>query len=295
MDKSQSILDDSPDELQLSPPSNSRPMKIAPSQTMHFQTVRNGSVLGNQQLHSVDLSRSVSRSPENEDSFTKNSARRRKAQKDDLLRSSSPIQAPSEVVSEQVLSPYFDLPNESQELQHKIQKQDQRTGGMEISADSLPAASVSAPETTLGKLRGAELVKKLIPDSSRNANVSNSTRGRPNKSIPSDAFFNLKEVVHSDLDSSNAYVVKVSSGSKHFSIDLQSPSSSNYRIPMPFSMNKIVQYRHDNECMVNITFSRNSTSDQVLFLVFVHSQSATRFRDIVQSNIPFTKMILKSK
>jgi hypothetical protein len=274
VDNSQSNADDSPDELQLSPPSDPRPRKPALSQKQHPEAVRNGSVLENKQVVSVDLSslsRHVSPSPENEDSFTKNSAKRRKQEKDDLLDSSSPVRPFPKHASKQIISPYFGSSTKVPAPQPKIKNQLETR--MDTRIKGSQAGTSSSSTEPRPQLRGSKLASALVAGNFM--------------------MFPLKEVIYSKLDNSNAFVIHATPGSREFHIKFQSPSLSDDSILAPFSTTKIIKLRHDDNSRVIIGFPQTASGSEDLHLKFASRESAAEFRKFVQRANSQLRMLQK--
>lgn len=268
-------ISDSSDELGLSPPSNDGTRTLARSQRHQIQNRRNRAVTGMQQVISVEIPNHVSPSPENEEDFTKNSARLRKAEKDDIIGNSSPN--PKEEHSEQTVSPYIDRPEVISFTRRKIQRQDEQRILVDESVDNVRPNSRSSSTTPYKKLRGHEILDRLIHGNAQSTNISQPAKSRPKKLSSKPSSFSLKEVVCSSLDNSDAYVVQVDPASKQLCINLENCLLSQDPVLMPFPINKIVQFRYDKECLVNIGFSRSGESTQTLYLRFSSKESATAF------------------
>ncbi|KAK5058794.1 hypothetical protein LTR84_011058 [Exophiala bonariae] len=273
---SQSNIDDSPDELQLSPPSDPRPRKPALSQKQHPEAVRNGLVVGNKQVVSVDLSRlsrHTSPSPEHEDRFTKNSAKRRKQEKDHLLSSSSPVQPPFKRASRQIMSPYFGLSTKVPEPQPKIKNQSETRMETRIKGVQIGTSSSSARPRQ--QLRGSKLTNALLAGNF--------------------ITFPLSEVVCSKLDNSNAFVIHSTPESREFDIRFQNPSLSDDSILAPFSITKIIKFFHDDNSSVIIRYPQTADGSEDLHLKFESREGAAEFRRFVQKANLQLKMLQKDE
>jgi hypothetical protein len=292
LDKIQGI-DDSPDELQLSPASNGGTRTVGRSKKPRFPDARNGSVIVNKHVVSVEVPRQVSRSPENEDDFTKNSARQRKAEKDQILGSSSPN--PMEEHPEQTVSPYFGKPAAPSAMQRKIQNQDKQSSLVKKSVGGLQAGVRSSLNTPYKELRGQEIYERLISGNAESTNISKPARGRPKKPNSPSASLSLKGVVYPGLDDSCAYIVQVAPGLGQFSINLENRLLSDEPILIPFSISKIVQFRYDDECIVYIEFSRTEDLKTPLYLTFSSKESATTFISLLQETTSSLKVQLKDE
>lgn len=294
LDKSQSI-DDSADELQLTPPTKAGTRKSGQSQKHQAPNTSNGSAVANQRVYSVEVPNRLSTSPENEDSFTKVSARQRKADKDDLLGSSSPDHAGVEEVTKPTIASLLKQPKQRLSLLSKIQKQDERRTRVETSVEHLPTRASPSPKTLYENLSGQELVGKAM---SGNVEITNhpkhATRLPKNRNAPSTSL-SLKEVVYPKLDNSNAYVVQVFPGVRQFSINLESRSLSKDPLLAPFSIDKIIQFLYDDECIVRIMFSRSTAGSEELYLIFTSTQSAAAFIKFVEEVSSSVKVRSKEK
>ncbi|KEF51863.1 uncharacterized protein A1O9_12201 [Exophiala aquamarina CBS 119918] len=273
-------IDDSADELGLSPPSNDGTRTIAQSQRHQVQGPRNGAVTGRQRVVSLEVPNYVSPSPEHEDDFTKNSARQRKAEKDDILGNSSPNSR--EEHSTQTVSPYFARSEAISSLRRKIQKQDEQRILVDESVDNLKPNYHTSVNTPKKELEGHEILDKLIHGNTKSTNISKPAKRRHNKNRSSQYSFCLKEVVFSSLDNSGAYIVQVDFESEKFCINLEDCLLSEEPVLTPFSINKIVQLRYDNESLVNIRFSRSDDLQKSLYLRFSSKDSATAFINLLR-------------
>lgn len=294
LDKSQSI-DDSADELQLTPPTKAGTRKAGRSQNPQPLNTSNGSAVANQRVVAVEVSSHIYTSPENEDSFTKMSAMQRKADKDDLLGSSSPDHARVEEVSKPTVSSHLKQPRKPQSLQRKIQKQDERRNHMETSVGHLQTRASPLSKTLYENLPGQELVGKAISGNVESTNDSKHATRLPKNRNALPTSLRLKEVVYSKLDNSNAYVVQVTPGVRQFSINLESRSLSNDPLLAPFSIDKIMQFLFDDECIVRIGFSRSTAGSEELYLIFTSTQSAADFIKFVQEVSSSVKVRSKNK
>ena len=271
--------DDSPDELGLSPPSKEETRPAHRSQRSRVLNRQNEAMVGRQRLISAKVPTRMSLSPENEDHFTKNSARQRKAEKDGILGHSSPPL--EEEHSQQNTSRYFGK-SEAISTRHKIQKQDeQRILSGESVYKSQPDACSSSSHRAYKDLRGREGFDKLIQGNTRSTTISKPPGARQKKIISSKISFKLNEVVYSGLHNPHACIVQVDLELKEISIIIEDSLLTEYPIATPFSINKIVQFRYDGESLVSIDFSRSDHSKKIVYLRFLSSEIATAFRDLL--------------
>lgn len=279
LDKGQRI-DDSPDELQLSPASNDGTRTVGRSQKYQFRDIRNGSEIASKRVVAVEVPRQVSPSPENEDDFTKSSARQRKAEKDLILGSSSPN--PIEEHPEQTVSPYFTKPKPLSAMQRKIQHQDTQRSLVEEGVDDLHTSVRPSSNKPYKDLTGQEMHDRLFAGNTESTTISKPARGRPKKANSPSVSISLKEAVYPGLADSDDYIVQVAPGLRQFSISLEDSLLSNDPILTPFPISKIVQFRYDNECIACIEFSRTEDLKTPMYLTFSSKESASTFITLLQ-------------
>ncbi|EXJ91760.1 hypothetical protein A1O3_00310 [Capronia epimyces CBS 606.96] len=280
--------EESADELRLSPESTAntaaerdRYRRSSPRVYVSVPKSKGfGSVVGE------SISQLTASSPEDEGNFTKGSAKQRKAQKDRMLASSSPVSS-SIVPAETVASPYFGAASTpSRHLRYKVL---QHSSPDALQADQSPRLHTNFGES--GRSLGDTDIKipnALIVGNGYTA-TGNSRMKRANENIKS---LKLDDVIYRRLPNASIYVVEIHCDTKEISINTEEEMLGGEPVVESRPISKIVEvkYGSDNSPLVSLSFSRQGHQEDKLYLKFQSHKAVDDFVKILKGCSAVLKM-----
>ncbi|KAG9770933.1 hypothetical protein KCU88_g6479, partial [Aureobasidium melanogenum] len=284
----------SPDELRLSPePSNgriARSRRGSPRVIVSVPKYRQPAHDGTQAESQYD-----SRSFVDEGDFTKGAARERKALKDRIL-DSSPSTTSNTARTATVSSPYFETGDTpSRPLRHKVLYRDSPDA---LQADPpmlrqrQPLQSGTSADSWSIKDLGALIVgKRHKVDKPKIGNSATRQADKRRKS------FKLEEVIHPNLPDANIYVVEVHSDSKEITFNTEERMLVDEPVlkkPRPISKISEVKHGTDESRVVLVTFLRQESYEDKMFLRFQSHKAAIDFVSALQQCASDIKVQCKS-
>ncbi|KAL2431212.1 hypothetical protein ABEF95_000190, partial [Exophiala dermatitidis] len=285
---------DSPDELRLSPePSNGRIVRSrrgSPRVTVCVPGPREPANNTRQSDSRYDL-----RSSDDEGDFTKSAAMQRKAQKDRILDSSPPTTA-NTVRTPTVSSPYFETGDTpSRPLRHKVLYRDS-PDALQADPPTLrqrqPLQSGTSADSWSIKDLGALIVgKRHKVDTPKIGNSGTRQADKRRKS------FKLEEVIHPNLPDANIYVVEVHPDSKQITFNTEERMLVDEPVlkkPRPISKISEVKHGTDESRVVLVTFLRQESYEDKMFLRFQSHKAAIDFVSALQQCVSDIKVLCKS-
>lgn len=277
------ILDDSADELQLSPRSVER--KSIRQHRSH--TPIDGStqtkITGRDRLDPAETSNLARFSPEDEGQFTKISARQRKAEKDNILGSSSPA-PPKQTPVGTIPSPYFTKAGTSTAEGGALKRNRNEVPAQEspdvLHNDTSPRVSRPEfqPRATVSELRTRDLGTMIMGRSS-NAAINRPARSKKTGKEP--VAFHLKEFVYRNVDDTSNYIVEIDTEKSEISIDTVDKMLGDEPVYLPRPVRKIVHIYHGNDLVV-LKFSRNGPREEKMGFRFDSEKKAVEFVKLLQ-------------
>ncbi|EHY55172.1 hypothetical protein HRR83_005574 [Exophiala dermatitidis] len=284
----------SPDELRLSPePSNgriARSRRGSPRVIVSVPKYRQPAHDGTQAESQYD-----SRSSVDEGDFTKGAARERKALKDRIL-DSSPSTMSNTARTATVSSPYFETGDTpSRPLRHKVLYRDSPDA---LQADppmlrqrQLLQSGTSADSWSIKDLGALIVGKRHKVDTPKIGNSATRQADKRRKS------FKLEEVIHPNLPDANIYVVEVHSDSKEITFNTEERMLVDEPVlkkPRPISKISEVKHGTDESRVVLVTFLRQESYEDKMFLRFQSHKAAIDFVNALQQCASDIKVQCKS-
>ncbi|OAL38088.1 hypothetical protein AYO20_02540 [Fonsecaea nubica] len=274
------ILNDSEDELALDTQSNDgnvsgrlpRRRRSDDRDGNGVSTQRHRDSIDRTQVDQVNRS-----SPQDESAFTKDSAQRRKTEKDKILES------PHDLSKHPHTSPYFRYPG-TRTADVTRQRQNPKWAQSPESPDALQSTEPqSTPKSyTFGGARYPEMktmdLGNLIighTSSSVGHKRSNETVQPPSKKI----CFVLLEFVFREFFDSSGYMIELDRSASQIAVNLKDPLLGNESVFLPRGINQIIKLRHGNDesPLVNLQFARTGMEEEPMWLRFESHKMAFDF------------------
>ncbi|KIX09824.1 uncharacterized protein Z518_00905 [Rhinocladiella mackenziei CBS 650.93] len=265
------LMDDSPDELQLSPipapEENSLKDRTRSKPDHEEHSLLPRASTRNSMIFRPERSISDRPSPEDEGDFTKVSAKQRKAERDKMFRNSSP--APSNHLSAgRISSPYFSRAGTPSETQRQKQRQSRMEALTQESPDAL-----HVDDTSTSQPQPVESGKSLVEVSTRDlrhvhtgndhsTGITKPEKWAHKKTSKSRSTFKLEDIRYPGPTCHSMYVLEVDSERKEISINTESQMLGNEPVMESRPITKIqhVQFGTDDSPLVRLQFSRRENA-----------------------------------